>query len=187
MSDQIEVLCSAEGCDRPRKSKGLCNMHYLRKYQRTRRHPNPPVGVHIRSLRLFWQKVDTSGDCWIWTGPLNERGYGRTEFRGKKHQAHRVAYETAFGVSIPAGHEIDHLCRNRTCVNPWHLEPVTHRENVIRSTSLKTHCVNGHPLSGSNLMHNSVSGNRCCRTCQLAASRRYKARKRAEETSHAHS
>ena len=103
------------------------------------------------------------GPCWIWTGKLNRDGYGPTSTR-------RAMYRRAKG-SIPDGYELDHLCRVRACMNPDHLEPVTRRENVLRGTSFaavnaaKTHCKNGHELSGENV-HIRPSGWRACRTCK---------------------
>lgn len=89
--------------------------------------------------------IDASG-CWIWRSPASGNGYGAIKVwdgaATKQRIAHRVAYE-AFVGPIPAGLEIDHLCRNRRCCNPEHLEAVTHAENMRRSAS--THCQNGHP------------------------------------------
>jgi len=114
----------------------------------------------------FWERVDKNGPipayrpdlgpCWIWTGPKNPGGYGTPYFQGKMRRAHRVAYELILG-TIPAGKQLDHLCRVRHCVNPAHLEPVTNKENALRGFSFsaknakKTHCINGHEFSGQNL------------------------------------
>ncbi len=89
----------------------------------------------------FWSHVDATGDCWEWTAYRNPAGYGHFT----KKYAHRVAYETLVG-PIPAGLQIDHLCRNTSCVNPDHLEPVTPRENTLRSpASRPRQCPQGHP------------------------------------------
>jgi hypothetical protein len=96
--------------------------------------------------------------CILWTGLLNEDGYGK---RGSR-LAHRVAYEEQVG-PIPEGLEMDHLCRVRNCVNVQHLEPVTHQENCRRGihwSSKKTHCPKGHPLD----YH--WRGKRLCSTCR---------------------
>lgn len=81
----------------------------------------------------FWEKVDKTGDCWLWTGAL-VNGYGVIHSGTKHTFAHRVAYEM-LSHPIPAGLVIDHLCRTPRCVNPAHLEPVTHTENVRRGNS----------------------------------------------------
>lgn len=73
--------------------------------------------------------------CWEWTGGTDPTGYGRFFFDGRMGYAHRFAYETAVG-PIPAGFDIDHLCRNRRCVRPSHLEAVTRRENLMRGQTL---------------------------------------------------
>jgi hypothetical protein len=82
----------------------------------------------------FWANVDQSGDCWLWMG-ARTRGYGRFEVDGKGMAVHRFAYELLIG-PVPEGLQIDHLCRNRPCVNPAHLEPVTNRENTMRGQTI---------------------------------------------------
>jgi len=110
--------------------------------------------------------------CWLWTGGDNGRGYGRLKFQNRAQQAHRVFYELLRGPISP-GMELDHLCRVTFCVNPDHLEPVKHKENVkrgfagevMRSRFAKqTHCKRGHPFQGHNLMVRR-NGQRQCRAC----------------------
>ena len=106
------------------------------------------------------------GPCEIWTGPLNEHGYGAASYG----LAHRLAWQAANG-PVPDGLELDHLCRVRSCVRPDHLEPVTHRENCRRGDAGKhfrdkTHCPRGHPYSGDNLLLSK--GARYCRACRKA-------------------
>ena len=122
----------------------------------------------------FWPRVERRGpdECWPWTGGVNSNGYGRVTIAARAQQAHRVAYESLVG-SIPSGLELDHLCRNRLCCNPSHLEPVTHRENMLRSTALITHCPQGHAYVFAASIHSRHG--RFCRACQ----RDYKARRRA--------
>lgn len=88
----------------------------------------------VRTVPAFrWVEVDAGylSPCWLWTGKQHKKGYGLIQVRGKRQRAHRYVYEQLVG-PIPEGLEIDHLCRNKPCVNPDHLEPVTLRENLRR-------------------------------------------------------
>jgi hypothetical protein len=108
--------------------------------------------------------------CWSWTAWRDKHGYGRVSVGSVRKLAHRVVYELCVG-PIPGGLELDHLCRNRACINPDHLEPVTHHENLMRGDGVsarnarKTHCPRGHALSGNNL-YVDPKGDRECRTCR---------------------
>jgi hypothetical protein len=141
----------------------------------------PKVPFHVR----LWPKVAQTGsvtECWEWLGAKNVSGYGcmaRRTDTGKSTLAHRIVYEATIG-EVPDGMDLDHLCCNPGCVNPWHLEVVTHAENMRRSEHVgrargaqqraKTHCPWGHEYSGYNLVVNS-KGSRCCRTCMAAQTR----------------
>lgn len=130
--------------------------------------------VTNHAMSRFWSHVDRStgpDGCWTWTG-YREKGYGRF-FLDQAHRsvrAHRLAYEQGRG-PIPDGLQLDHLCRNRACVNPAHLEPVTQRTNILRGASpsalnaQKTHCPNGHSYSEDNVRV-TQDGYRECRTCR---------------------
>lgn len=117
----------------------------------------------------FWNRVDKSDDCWLWMGSRTSSGYGRWWISERRWvRAHRVAYELAKG-PIPSGLEIDHLCRVRHCVNPAHLEAVSHKENVLRGegdyNARKTQCKNGHEFTAENT-YVRPTGGRACRTCR---------------------
>lgn len=124
-------------------------------------------------------------DCILGTGHRSAFGYTRSTLNGVRDYGHRNAYRQHVG-PIPAGCEIDHLCKNPSCVNPEHLEAVPHRTNLMRGESFsarnarKTECSKGHPLTEDNLYRLSTRSDRICRTCRLAADVRYKARKRAK-------
>lgn len=140
----------------------------------------------------FWPKVDKNGPngCWLWTAARqSSNGYGRFGIsRGIVRFAHRVVWEMERG-PIPDGYEIDHLCRNTSCVNPDHLEPVPPRTNKRRSLSWaginarKTHCPKGHEYTAANTVV-SKRGERSCRRCSTDASnqrgRDVRAKRRAE-------
>ena|SRR3990167_6146490 len=117
----------------------------------------------------FIEKILATPDgCWQWAASKSRGGYGQFKTQGKVKRAHRVAYEFFMG-AIPEGLQIDHLCRNRGCVNPLHLEPVTAKVNIHRSEGLaaknipKTHCPRGHCYSGRNLI--MYENRRYCREC----------------------
>jgi hypothetical protein len=113
----------------------------------------------------FWNRVEKSaGGCWIWKGTVS-RGYGViTVPMSAMRVAHRVAYEMEVG-PIPEGMQLDHLCRNTLCVNPAHLEPVTHHENQRRGLKgdLTTHCPKGHEYTPENTRR--YRNHRYCRAC----------------------
>ena len=131
-------------------------------------------------LDRFFKKisVDWNTGCWEWTAGTS-RGYGTfwtgasAADRNKFVGAHVFSYEYFTGKPVPKGMELDHLCRVPHCINPDHLEPVTHRINMLRgdgppaANAVKTHCPNGHPLSGDNIYKIS-RGDRVCKICNKA-------------------
>jgi hypothetical protein len=136
-------------------------------------------------VKRFWQRViKLENGCWEWTGKINNYGYGICQFNKKEKPAHCVAYAWKYG-PIPNGLVADHTCRNRRCVNPDHVEPVTNIVNVLRGESpfaqkkRQTHCIHGHPLTGPNLRIRP-DGHRACRACARDASTRY--RRQRKET-----
>lgn len=119
--------------------------------------------------------IDTS--CWFWALAIDPLGYGRVGVSGRTRMAHRVVYELEKG-PIPAGLELDHLCRHRSCVNPDHLEPVTHAENLRRGRrATASHCKAGHAYTATDVR--LVSG-RLSRHCRECARRRNRDHARAQ-------
>lgn len=110
----------------------------------------------------FWSKVDKTDGCWLWAGAHDRYGYGQVRLASRLQLAHRVAFELTVG-PIPDGLELDHLCRVRTCVNPSHLEPVTHKENLHRALRLPW-CKNGHDMTDAYVRPDN--GRRSCRVCR---------------------
>ncbi len=117
--------------------------------------------------------------CWLWYGATGD-GYGLFGVKRRLVKAHRFSYEKHRG-AIPKGMVLDHLCRNRSCVNPDHLEVVTFKENVLRGigptaiNAAKTHCPLGHEY------HRRADGNRRCRTCKNASEKLRKRQVRAKK------
>jgi hypothetical protein len=130
--------------------------------------------------------AELPGGCWEWIGPRSPKGYAMLSRGRKPVRAHRFMYRLLRG-EIPAGLQLDHLCRVRHCVNPWHLEAVTARVNVLRGigptaqNAQKTRCPLGHPLSDENTYRNA-QGERRCRICRRSSQERYKRRRMAAGT-----
>lgn len=127
--------------------------------------------------KRFIDKVELS-DCWLWIGTTTLEGYGKYSVEKKTVLAHRFAYELLRG-KIPKGLTLDHLCRNRNCVNPNHLEPVTQKENVLRGVGItainarKTLCKHGHKLDRVVFFKNQGKNGRACSECSRINQRRY--------------
>jgi hypothetical protein len=184
-----DVTCSLEECFRAATCKGFCNPHYQRFYRYGDPRAGRPVGQYVLAIvENFWPRVDKGGPsvveypemgpCWHWLGRLDIGGYGVFGCkRGVSGRAHRFSWALAHGEAVPDGAELDHVCHtldltcaggvctHRRCVNPGHLEPVTHRENALRSVRARTgKCGEGHDL----VITTARDGNdkRGCPTCR---------------------
>jgi hypothetical protein len=124
--------------------------------------------MNYKENNRFWSKVEVTESCWVWRGVKTTHGYGAFGLNYKIYRAHKISYELING-KIMCGLVLDHLCRNKLCVNPDHLEPVTVRENTMRGVGVtaknakKKYCKNNHPLFGDNSYVSS--GARRCRKC----------------------
>jgi len=120
------------------------------------------MNTEIKLTNKFWDKVNKTSTYWLWTGAKNPQGYGQTRINYKLFLAHRITYMTIIG-EIPKNLELDHLCRVRNCINPEHLEPVTHKENMLRGArpgpAKKATCFKGHQLRYK-------FGRQICDTCR---------------------
>ena len=167
-----DATCTVDECDTNILARGWCSKHYHR-WLRTGRFQG-----RLTDLERFDANTDADGDCIVWTGGTNSNGYGRLTVNGRRMLAHRYAWERENG-PVPDGLELDHLCRNRPCVNLAHLEPVTHRENVLRGEApcaqvVRTDvCKRGHAYDDENT-HLGPDGKRYCRKCRALRARRYR-------------
>ena len=182
----VQVECSVETCDRTVKNKGWCNAHYMRWYQTGDVRAGIPLRLHnVDPTLRFWPKVDKNGpipdhrpdigQCWVYTAHCDRNGYGLFRLGNTHVGAHRFAYELE-NDPIPTDLELDHLCKNRSCVHPGHLELVTHLENMRRAYAHQTHCKYGHELTEDNTW-STRTGGRICKECSRRRVREHYQRK----------
>ena len=146
------------------------------------------VQARLHDSASIWPRIESrlnkDNDCWVWTGTKGPSGYGQIGIRvnGKPNTryVHRISYQVFIG-PIPKDREIDHLCRNRSCANPKHLELVTHRENILRGNTFaakqaaQTHCWRGHEFDFKNTQI-GTKGERRCRKCNVIKTREHNKR-----------
>ena len=196
--------CIIPGCPHLISSsrRGWCTTHESRWRKSGDVQAHLPVLIRNRSpmiLERFWSYVDQSSGpdaCWPWTRSKQSSGHGKFSLRCPRHDkscmisAAAFAYEVSTTEPIPDGLEPDHLCRNPPCCNPAHLEPVTHKENVRRGTSMlywpivkaielerrktKTHCRKGHVWEASNIYYDKGKDARNCRACRRIRHQRHR-------------
>lgn len=168
----VPKICSVPECTGRRSALGYCQQHY----KRFRRYGDPcGTRTIIPETERFWAKVDkrTANECWPWTAGKTAQGYGG--FHPAKNTtvlAHRWSYRDAHG-SLDSSLVVDHLCRNRTCVNPAHLEQVTNLENLRRgegyalANGMRSACINGHEYTPDNTYIDPSGGARCRRCARI--------------------
>lgn len=169
--DLGDFSCIIEGCAERRSWRKMCGKHEYR--SRVFGDASVELVKDLPSDEIFWTHVEVTGFCWNWTGFTNPAGYGRCMIREAvpSQLAHRSAYEILVG-PIPKGLVLDHLCRNRVCVNPDHLDPVTRAENNRRGMNAlgaKDFCRKaGHDMR---LYAVTQGGRRRCSECERIRSR----------------
>lgn len=181
--------CTVIECESPVRSLGYCNAHLkrLKRYgDPTISRPSTPAAERFAAKVTLSDSPDARpglGPCHTWTAAIGNHGYGVFHPRkGESVLAHRWIYEQTFG-PVPEGLVIDHLCRNRQCVNTAHLEPVTNEENLRRGAGyglrngMRKECIHGHEYTPENTYVDPTKGTVRCRACGRARDR---ARKRKE-------
>lgn len=185
----MAATCSVANCNKSVLARGWCTAHYHRWLKHGDVQADIPIRTKVPLIDLLMRRIDKNGadGCWVWTGSITKWGYGAyrpARALGLSDVAHRTVYQVLVG-PIPEGLVLDHLCRNKRCVNPDHLEPVTDRVNQLRApnsvlsralgNAAKTHCKHGHEFTLENTYEHG--GSRYCRACNRDAQRRQAQRK----------
>lgn len=172
--------CGFTGCARPHSAKGYCSPHYM---QAARGDALRPIGYRPSVTERILANSASAGECIIWHGHTMANGYGVISWGNRQWLVHRAVWTEANG-SIPDGLTVDHLCRNRACVNVGHMEIVTRAENSRRGGGLevahasyraRTHCRQGHEYTPENTARGK-SGGRSCRECNRQSWHKWAAR-----------
>ena len=181
------TVCNHADCDGTAIGRGYCLKHYTRLRRKgTTAGRDGLQGTPAADRLWIYARRGTEQECWIWTGDTDTGGYGRLYVSRDRTSvaAHRYAYELLIG-PIPAGLQLDHLCRVRACVNPAHLEPVTLKENLNRGEG-KSHraartdtCQSGRHKFSEVGVYVDARGYRRCRACSLEQRAGYRARTKA--------
>lgn len=163
--------CSFPECNRKVHGYELCSSHYRQKY--IEGVELAPIKASVKGTMTleerFWHFTTKTTGCWTWNSSHVSSGYGVLSYKGRQLRAHRVAYELLVG-PIPDTLVLDHLCKNRGCVNPAHLEVVTLGENTLRGDGpsgrnlRKTHCKRDHEFTAENT-YVTKNGGRACKQC----------------------
>jgi hypothetical protein len=181
----VKLECKVADCHIEAHCRGWCKRHY----ETWRLHGDPLYRYVRDDLARFWAKVNKDGPiparrpdlgpCWVWAKGLDPDGYAVFRYKGGQ-RAHRFIYEQMVK-PIPKGLVIDHLCRNRACVRPDHLEVVTSRVNILRGeappaiNAAREVCSSGHELTDENT-YIFPNGKRACRICRRRWQREWKRR-----------
>lgn len=130
---------------------------------------NRPIDLTQLSARNFWSRAEVAADddCWLWRLAPGTHGYGQVSDGSGTFLAHRAAWALANGRQVPDGMTIDHVCHVRMCVNPAHLRPLPNVDNARDNLqAFKTHCPQGHPYAGTNLIVYTNPKGQTCRKCR---------------------
>ena len=179
--DHLEAVTQSENIRRWRSNPLQETERAAYEEKRRSRRLELRANLDLEVLGFFRLVQIECGGCWLWFGSKTEDGYALYGPHGRR--AHRWVYER-FRAPIPETMQVDHLCRVRHCVNPWHLEAVTSRENTLRGNTItglnaqKTQCLQGHPLAGENLY--LYKGKRACKTCRLNHTRAQQQKRRED-------